>query len=59
MKVREGDVISTNDGRYGKVVFMVTQKNFLVEIFPEDPLAPKPETPEESWMGIKNVASIR
>lgn len=58
MRVAEGDIIGTKDGRYGVVEFIVTQDRFLVlEAFPPD--APCADVmPNQFWTGIKNVASI-
>lgn len=58
MRVAEGDVIGTKDGRYGKVAFLVTQDWFLVDIFPQDVNEPAPNEPEQAWLTAKDVASI-
>lgn len=57
MRVAEGDVIGTKDGRYGVVTFLVTQKHFMVveALDPDDDCSTEPN---EFWTGIDNVASI-
>lgn len=56
MRVAEGDIIGTKDGRYGRIAFVVTQRNFLVEEF--ENLADPMFAPSPFWTGIENVASI-
>ncbi len=57
MRVVEGDVIGTKDGRYGSVTFVVSQNHFLVveALDPDDECGTEPN---EFWTNIENVASI-
>lgn len=54
MRVQEGDVIGTKDGRYGRIELLVSQKHFVVkEMLPD-----ANHYGENFWTGIENVASI-
>lgn len=56
MRVTEGDVIGTKDGRYGKVKEVISQKEILVDEFenPADPMY----APSEFWTNADNIASV-